>query len=61
VREFIFQEGNKGKDTHMLVSALKFRFSQCEKKKFNFKRLAASSQMKKPHRAITAAELEDIF
>jgi hypothetical protein len=40
VREFIFQEGKKGKDTNMLVAALKFRFNQCEKKDFRFTRLA---------------------
>lgn len=45
----------------MLVAALKFRFNQCEKKKFNFKRLAAGSKSKRPHQAISAAELETIF
>lgn len=45
----------------MLVAALKFRFNQCEKNKFNFKRLATSSKTKKPHKAISAEELRDIF
>lgn len=45
----------------MLVAALKFRFNQCEKKKFNFKRLATSSKKKKPHKAISAEALQDIF
>ena len=61
MREFIFQEGKKGKDTHMLVAALKFRFKQCEKKRFTFKRLAADSKDKKPHKAIAAKELQEIY
>lgn len=61
MREFIFFEGNKGKDTHMLVAALKFRFNQCEKKEFNFKRLATGSKEKRPHKIISAEELQDIF
>jgi hypothetical protein len=45
----------------MLVAALKFRFNQCEKKEFNFRRLARNSKSKRPHQAISAAELESIF
>jgi hypothetical protein len=45
----------------MLVAALKFRFNQCEKKDFAFKRLASSSKKKRPHRAITNEGLQDIY
>jgi hypothetical protein len=45
----------------MLVAALKFRFKQCEKKDFTFRRLATDSKEKRPHKAITEKELHDIY
>lgn len=45
----------------MLVAALKFRFKQCEKKNFSFKRLAQASEGKRPHKAFSAEELQRIY
>lgn len=45
----------------MLVAALKFRFKQCEKQQFSFKRLARFSKSKRPHKAISAIEMEAMF
>jgi hypothetical protein len=45
----------------MLVAALRFRFNQCEKKEFDFKRLARNSQSRQPHKAVTTQELQDIY
>ena len=51
------QHSGAGKDTRMMIAAFKFRFNYCEKKDFDFKRLAAESLHKKEHRFLEKDEL----
>lgn len=47
-----------GKSTKELITALKYRFNDCEKRGFTFKKLGKSSKNKRPHRALTAVDLD---
>jgi hypothetical protein len=44
----------------MAIAALKFRFNFCEKRRFDFSRLKKESNNKKPHRCLSAGELEEL-
>ncbi len=57
VRKFVQQHSGAGKDTRMMIAAFKFRFNYCEKKDFDFKRLATESLHKKEHRFLEKDEL----
>ena len=61
LREFVGIYIAEGKSTKMLIGALKFRFNECEKKKFSFKGLNKKSETKSPHKAFTQKELQVIF
>jgi len=60
-REFVGTYINQGKATKILISALKFRFKECEKKRFSFKGLNKKSENKRPHKAFSKDELQNIF
>lgn len=49
-----------GKDTMVLVAALKFRFNHCEKRSFSFKKLLKKSENKHSHRVLTKEELAEL-
>ena len=60
-REFVTLYITAGKSTKILISALKFRFNECEKSRFSFKGLNKKSETQKPHQAISREQLQVIF
>jgi hypothetical protein len=60
-REFVGIYIEQGKSTKIVIAALKFRFKECEKKRFSFKGLNKQSEHKRPHKAFSKVELENIF
>jgi hypothetical protein len=44
----------------MLIAALKFRFNECEKRKFSFKGLLKQSEKKRPHKVLSKEDLLNI-
>lgn len=46
---------DSGRSTGMLISALKFRFNECEKRGFSFRQLNKPSEQAKPHNIIPTA------
>ncbi len=61
LRDFVATYIDRGKDTHMLIAALSFRFKFCEKMKLSFRGLRKKSAKQKPHRVIPKEHLADIF
>lgn len=60
-RDFVSEYVSTGKDSNMVIAALRFRFNFCEKKEFSFKGLRKGSKSKKPHKVISSVELGQIF
>jgi hypothetical protein len=60
-REFVSEFIKAGKDTQILISALKYRFNECENRKFSFKGLNKKTENPKPHQAMNAEKLASIF
>jgi hypothetical protein len=50
IREYV---GLQAGDTKVLVAALKFRFTYCEKRDIDFSRLRKNSAAKRPHKCLT--------
>lgn len=52
IREYIFTYIEAGKNTGPLISALSFRFNECEKMNLSFKGLVKESEHKKGHKVL---------
>lgn len=52
VRDYVKEFLDQGKSTQVLISALKFRFNECEKRNFSFKGLNKSSEHSKAHKIL---------
>lgn len=44
----------------MIISALKYRFNECEKRNFSFKKLNKNTEQAKPHAIIPTAARKQI-
>lgn len=61
MRKYVNDHHAAGKSTKVLTAALIFRLDFCENRNFDFKRLAKGSENKRPHKAITNEELNDLY
>lgn len=53
VREYVQSYIDGGKNTSVLIAALKFRFNECENKAFSFKHLNKPSDIPHSHKAMS--------